>query len=151
MANINLDKAKLIFGSAETRQIKDFANEKFITLEFPNQDGESDVGRGGKIRNENLNADEATLTLRLILGSPDDIFFTGIRADKMRSPATFVHLAGTLVLPYGDGTGTSSSLIYSLSRGDFQTKPNFGSGAAGDVEDGVAVWVFEVTAVRAFA
>jgi len=151
MANALMGKGALIFGSAIPRIFSDFANGNFLGLEFGNQISTREKGRGGSIITYNTNADQATLTVRLIKGSPDDIFLLGTLGDYDRSPETFVLFAGSLSIKTGDGTGSVTTEQYTLSEGSFLNKPNFTTDTGGDAETGVNVWTFDVTARRSIA
>jgi len=151
MANAEMGKGTLIFGSAIPRIFSDFANGNFLTLEFGNQISTREKGRGGSIITYNTNDDVATLTIRLIKNSPDDIFLNGNYADYKRSPETFVLFTGSLSIKTGNGSGSATTENYTLSEGSFLNRPNFTTDTAGDVETGVSVWTFDVTATRSFA
>jgi len=151
MAMALLGKGVLILGSAEPRVFADFANGNFLGLEFGNQVSTREQGRGGSIIAYNTNAKQATLTLRLIKGSPDDVHLNGVLSDYDRSPETFVLLAGSVSLKLGNGSGDITTENYILSEGSFINKPAFTTDTEGDAESGVSVWTFDVTAVRNFA
>jgi len=150
MANSILDDGALFFGSAEQRVFRDFANEDYLSLEFGNDDTEEEEGRGGLIIGDVINSDRATLTVRLVRGSPDDTFLQGLRSDYKRSPKTFVFMTGNASISHGNGDGTFTTENYLLTKGIFSKKPDF-KGNRGNTEAGIAVWVFKVTAVRNFA
>jgi hypothetical protein len=151
MSVFNSSKGTLIFGSAIPRVFSDFANGKYLTLEFANPRSTREMGRGGSIITKNSNASQATLTVRLIKGSPDDVFLLGTASDYDRSPETFVLMAGSASLRFGDGSGEVTTENYSLSEGSFTNQPGFSTDSASDAEDGIAVWTFDVTAKRNFA
>jgi hypothetical protein len=149
MATALLSKGSLIFGSATPRVFEDFAEGDYLSLEFGNPDSTRETGRGGSIITKNLNSNQATLTVRLIKGSPNDIFLTGVRNDYERDPAKFVLMSGSVYIAMGDGKGEVTTENYDLSEGSFQNKPGFKPGNS--VEGGVAVWTFDVTAKRSFS
>jgi len=151
MANSLLGKGALFFGSAEPRVFSDFANGNFLGLEFGNQISTREMGRGGSVISYNSNKKQATLTVRLIKGSPDDVFLNGVLSDYDRSPETFVLFAGSISMMLGDGTGSSTTENFLLTEGSFINQPNFTTDTGGDAESGVSVWTFDVTAVRNFA
>jgi len=146
-----LNRGALIFGSAEPRVFSDFANGNFIGIEFSNPDSSYEIGRGGSIVTCNTNSEQATLTVRLLRGSPDDVFLTGVRADYRRSPETFVLMTGNASIKIGSGGGEVTTENYTLSEGSFANPPTFTTDTAGDIETAVVVWTFNVKANRNFS
>jgi len=151
MAVSLLGKGSLFFGSAEPRMFADFANGNFLTLDFGNQISTKEMGRGGTIIAYNSNQEQATLTVRLVKASPDDLYLNGVLSDYKRSPETFVLFTGSLSISNNDGSGSATMENFLLTEGCFINQPNFTTDSGGDVEGGVAVWIFDVRAVRNLA
>lgn len=91
------------------------------------------LNQGGKM---------ATLTLRIILGSPDDKYINGLMANYISSPSDYVLDLGSLFKRVGDGTGKTNTVVYQLVGGVPRKSPEIKLNTDGDTNQAVGEWTW---------
>lgn len=123
------------------RTLADFADQSTVTIEF----GNARVGHTtGKNNNTVFATDKqgenATLTLRLVAGSADDIYLNGLSVQQERDLPTFALMTGTFAKRIGNGIGGVKFVNYTLRGGVFENNVNTQENLQGDTEQGIAVY-----------
>lgn len=133
------------------RVFKDFADGSTITIDFPNERTGKTTGKNGNtIYSTNTQGRNATVELRIIVGSKDDIFLNGLSVQQERDLPTFTLLNGTFAKRIGDGQGNVKFINYILSGGVIDNNVNTNENLQGETEQGLAVYkLFFAQAQRA--
>lgn len=112
-----------------------------VMIDIPNNLVEATTGKGGNtIFSKNATGANATVTIRLLVGSADDKYMNSRLAEYQNDASSFVLFQGEFIKRVGDGQGNISNVIYTLSGGIIQKYPAAKDNQAGDNEQGVAVW-----------
>lgn len=123
--------------------LKDFATGDIGTLDIPNNMFDLQTGKNG---NTIFALDEAgnnaTLTVRLLMGSADDKRLNGMMP-KSDNFASTILATGSVVKQVGDGQGNISFNTYMLAGGMVQKKPNVKTNVNGDTEQAVIEYVIQ--------
>jgi hypothetical protein len=80
------------------------------------------------------------MTMRLLRGSPDDIFLNSLLQSQRNDFSGFVLMNGTFTKRVGDGTGKVANEVYILTNGLFKKLPGAKSNAEGDTEQSVVIY-----------
>ena len=133
------------------RVYKDFADGSTITIDFPNERTGKTTGKNGNtIFATNKAGENATVELRLIAGSADDIFTNGISVQQERDLPTFTLLTGRFAKRIGDGAGNVKFVNYILTGGVIDNNVNTNENLQGETEQGIAIFrLFFAQAQRA--
>lgn len=133
------------------RVYKDFADGSTITIDFPNERTGKTTGKNGNtIFATNKAGENATVELRLIAGSSDDIFTNGISVQQERDLPTFTLLTGRFAKRVGDGAGNVKFINYILTGGVIDNNVNTSENLQGETEQGIAIYrLFFAQAQRA--
>ena len=133
------------------RVYKDFADVSTITIDFPNERTGKTTGKNGNtIFATNKQGVNATVELRLIAGSSDDIHMNGISVQQERDLPTFTLLTGRFAKRIGDGTGKVNFINYILAGGVIDNNVNTNENLQGETEQGIAIYrLFFAEAQRA--
>ncbi len=91
------------------------------------------LNQGGKM---------ATLTIRAIMGSPDDKYLNGLLAVYGQDPAGYVLDLGSLFKRVGDGTGKANTVVYQLIGGVPRKQPEGKINSDGDTNQAVSEWTW---------
>lgn len=117
--------------------LNDFADGDIGSLDVPNNLFSMQTGKNGNtIFALDESGNNATLTIRLMMSSPDDKRLNGL-IPKSESFAETVTLTGSVVKQIGDGTGKVSYNTYTLAGGMVQKKPPVKSNVNGDASQAV--------------
>lgn len=123
--------------------LKDFATNDIGTLDIPNNMFDLQTGKNG---NTIFALDEAgnnaTLTVRLLMGSADDKRLNGM-IPKSNGFAQTILATGSVVKQVGDGQGNVSYNTYMLAGGMVQKKPSVKSNVNGDTEQAIVEYVIQ--------
>lgn len=123
------------------RVFKDFADQSTITIEFGNTRVGHTTGKNGNtVYAADKQGQNATLTLRLIAGSADDIYLNGLSVQQERDLPAFELMTGTFAKRIGDGNGGVKFINYALRGGVFENYVNTQENLQGDTEQGIAVY-----------
>jgi len=133
------------------RVYKDFADGSTITIDFPNERTGKTTGKNGNtIYSTNTQGRNATVELRLIAASADDVFTNGLSVQQERDLPTFTLLNGRFAKRVGDGQGNVKFINYILSGGVIDNNVNTNENLQGETEQGLAVYrIFFAEAQRA--
>jgi hypothetical protein len=135
------DSAIFSQGGEAQRVLKDFVDGDAFNVDFPNNLVEGKVGKNGNVIYAfNATGQTAEVTLRLILGSPDDKYMNAIASQYLLDPAAFVLIDGEFIKRSGDGQGNVNNVIYSLDGGIPRKLPNAKDNPEGDTEQSIAIW-----------
>lgn len=117
--------------------LNDFADGDIGTLEIPNNIFAMQTGKDGNtIFALDESGNNANLTVRLMMSSPDDKRLNGL-IPKSSSFAETILLTGAVIKQVGDGTGKVSYNTYTLSGGLISKKPNIKTNVNGDASQAV--------------
>lgn len=133
------------------RVFKNFADGSTITIDFPNEKTGKTTGKNGNtIFSTNEQGKNATIELRLIVGSKDDIFLNGLSVQQDRDLPSFTLLTGRFAKRVGDGQGNVRFINYILSGGVIDNNVNTNENLQGETEQGLSVYrLFFAQAQRA--
>ena len=117
------------------------ADQDFAHLEFDNDIANLKVSKDGNtIFALNETGNLVKVTLRLLVGSADDIYLNS-RLQQMKNDFSgFVLMAGSFTKRVGDGAGNIKNVVYSMANGIFKKMVASKSNAEGDTEQSVAVY-----------
>ena len=124
------------------RNLSDVADGDYVVINFPNDLANVKTGKNGNTiyasNQQGLNAD---MTIRVLLGSSDDQYLTGLMQDQINNFSDFTLLSGGFTKRVGDGAGNPSFDVYQCTGGIFKRQQDAKSSAEGDVEQSVAVFM----------
>lgn len=121
------------------RVLHDTADGDFVTLEFENDIANAKVSKDGNtIFALNQTGNLVKATIRVLLGSADDVVLNSRFQQLKNDFSGFTLLAGSFTKRVGDGAGNVKNVVYNLANGIFKRMPNVKSNAEGDTEQSVA-------------
>ena len=123
------------------RVFHDVADGDFAILEFENDIANMKVSKDGNsifALNETGNVVKATL--RVLLGSADDVVLNSRLQQLKNDFSGFTLLVGSFTKRVGDGAGNVKNVVYNLANGIFKKNVNVKNNAEGDTEQSVAVY-----------
>lgn len=85
----------------------------------------------------------STLTLKLLLGSPDDRYINSLLASQLNDFSSTILAVGSFVKRVGDGAGTVTNVIYNTLGGVVKKFPAAKSNATGDIEQSIVEWTID--------
>ena len=98
---------------------------------------------------KNEKGNNATLVLRVIRGSSDDLFLNAKQADTDKDFAATKLANGEFRKRLGDGDGNIVADVYELQGGMLTRRPDGKENVSGDVEQGVVVYtIMFASAIR---
>lgn len=125
----------------DNRIFTDLAEGDTAMLDFPNNLVEAKIGKNKNVIFAfNSSGKTVTVTLRVLVGSPDDKYLNSRMAEFINDPPTFILHEGEFIKRSGDGIGNSVDVIYTMNAGIIQKFPNTKENVSGDTEQSVAVW-----------
>ena len=120
--------------------LNNFANNDVGTLDLPNNLVEMATGKNGNtIYALDESGNNATLTVRILMGSADDKRLNGM-IPATKEFANSILATGSVVKQVGDGQGNVNYKTYLLAGGIVQKKPNVSSNVNGDTEQGITTY-----------
>lgn len=123
------------------RVLHDNADGDFVALEFPEDLAKMKVSKDGNaVYAFSETGRQVNVTLRLLAGSADDVYFNSLLQQLKNDPAAFALMAGSFTKRVGDGKGGTKNIVYQLAGGIFRKNPGAKSNAEGDTDQGVAVY-----------
>lgn len=123
------------------RVLSDFAEGAVAVLEFPNDLTSMNVGKNGNaIITLNEMGKVANLTLRVLVGSADDIYFNSLLSLLKKGLPYFPLMYGQFVKILGDGSGNVYKSTFNLINGVFTVQPGTSEDKSGAVDQAVSVW-----------
>lgn len=135
------------------RVYKYFADGSTITVDFPNERTGKTTGKNGNtIFATNKQGMNATVELRLMAGSPDDIHLNGLSVEQERDLPTFTLLNGRFSKRIGDGSGNVKFVNYTFSGGVIDNFVGTNENLQGETEQGLVIYrLFFAQAQRAIS
>lgn len=128
------------------RVFTDFADGDVASFAFPNELATSKVGKNGNsIVAFNETGKQVDLTLRVLLGSPDDKFLNSLKLSMESDFPSFTLLTGEFTKRAGDGLGNVSNIKLTLGGGFFAKNIDTKDNAEGDTEQSVGIYSIKFT------
>lgn len=125
------------------RVFNDLADDDVSAITFPTDIVQVKTGKNqNTIYAKDEKGNNATMTLRLMRGSADDNFLQSIYNVAQQDFVAQRLATGQFVKRLGDGDGNVRSDVYSLQGGIITRQPDGKENAAGDTQQGVAIWNF---------
>jgi len=126
------------------RAFADFADGNIVELTFPSDIAQVKTGKNGNsIYGLNTTGLQCEVRVRIIRGSPDDIFMNNLLVQQNNNFAGFPLMIGQFIKKIGDGAGNITSDTYILSGGIFQKQVEATSNVEGDALQSVAVYMMK--------
>lgn len=126
------------------RAFADFADGNIVELTFPSDIAQVKTGKNGNsIYGLNTTGLQAEVKVRIIRGSPDDIFLNNLLVQQNNNFAGFPLMIGEFIKKIGDGAGNITSDTYILSGGVFNKQVEATSNVEGDAAQSVAVYMMK--------
>lgn len=117
------------------------ADQDYVTLEFPNDLANMKVSKeGNSIYALNQSGIMVKVTLRVLMGGPDDQFLNAQVQQMLNDFSGFLLMAGSFTKRVGDGAGNVKNVLYQMAGGIFQKYPGAKSNSEGDTDQSVAVY-----------
>lgn len=133
------DDTLTLFG----RVITDLATTDISVLEYPNEINKMKTGKNANtIYAKDETGNNATLVIRLMRGSDDDLFLESQKLASAKDYPATILATGQLVKRLGDGQGNIRNDVYTLQGGTFTRNVPVKSNVEGDTEQAVAVYNF---------
>jgi hypothetical protein len=127
----------------------DLADGDCGKLEYEEDLTKLKVGKDGNaVYGQNQMGRAGTLTMRVVMGSADDIFLQGLLGEYLLSPSAYVLDAGSLFKTVGDGTGVTHSVVYQILGGAPKKQPMVKINTEGDPEQSVREWTWLVAQIQ---
>lgn len=124
------------------RVIKDLADGSTINITLDNDSVGMSTGKDDNtVFSDNRQGSNATLELRLIRGSAQDIYFNGLSIQQSRDLPAFSLMKGSFTKRIGDGYGNVKFDNYVLLGGVFTKRmPQVNENLNGETDQGVSVY-----------
>lgn len=124
------------------RVLKNLADGSTITINFDNDSVGISTGKDDNtIFSDNRQGSNASLELRLLRGSEEDIYFNGLSIQQSRDLPTFNLMRGSFSKRIGDGFGNVKFDNYVLLGGAFTKRaPQVIENLNGETEQGVSIY-----------
>ena len=125
----------------DSRILADFADADYGKIEFPNDIVDVKTSKNGNV----LIGDKASgslmhLTLRVVLGSPDDKYMNSRLLEQRSDLPAFKAVTASITTRSGDGSGSVSAITYQAVAGVFKKIPGAVSNSEGSGDQAVAVY-----------
>lgn len=128
----------------DSRVFNDLADQDAVTLEFAEDLAKVKASKNGNtIYALNELGRVATVTVRTLLGSADDVFLNSRLAAMKADFSSFILMQGAFIKRVGSGDGTTKNVIYQCTGGIFKKIPMAKTSAEGDAEQSVSIWALE--------
>lgn len=106
------------------------------------------VGKDGNaVFGQNQGGRAGTLTMRVVIGSPDDKYLNGLLASYLGDSSGYVLDIGSLFKNVGDGAGNRNSVVYQMLGGAPKHQPEVKINTDGDPAQSVAEWMWIIAQV----
>ena len=125
----------------KNRPIVDLADGDCASLDAPNNLADGKKGKNGNgLISYNATGEMTTLTIRTLLGSPDDKFFNKELSLYRNNRPGYILMDCEIVKRVGDGNGNVSNIVYTMDSGFISKLPVVKENVEGDTEQGVAIY-----------
>lgn len=123
------------------RNLNDFADGVVAEITFPNDLVQLKTGKGGNtLYGLNNTGKQSEVNLRVVLGSPDDLFLNSLLLSMQGNFSGFTLISGTFVKNVGDGQGNIKPVTYVMSGGVVKKAVSAVENADGDPGQSVSEW-----------
>ena len=124
------------------RVITNLADGSTITINYDNDSVGISTGKDDNtIYSDNRQGSNASLELRLVRGSEQDIYFNGLSIQQSRDLPTFTLMQGSFSKRVGDGFGNVKFDNYTLLGGVFTKRaPQVTENLNGETDQGVSIY-----------
>lgn len=123
------------------RQLRDFGDGNVAELTYPNPIVGVKTGKNGNtVFNVNASGQQAKLKLRLLRGSPDDVFLQTLLAQQLADLPSFPVMPGYFVKRIGDGTGNVSFDTQILAGGVFDKQVEASENVEGATDPALSMY-----------
>lgn len=123
------------------RVIRDFTDGSTVEIAYQSDRVGVSTGKNNNtVFADNRQGGNAVVTLRIVRGSKDDIFFNGESIKQDKDLPTFQLMNGSFTKRIGDGTGKVKFDNYVLLGGAFQRIPDVQENLNGETEQGTTVY-----------
>ena len=123
------------------RIIHDVADGDFVKIEYDTDLANMKVSKDGNtIYALDQTGKQVKVTVRLLLGSADDVKMNSWLTGMLNDFSAFELITGSFTKAVGDGAGNVKNVVYQMANGIFKRWPNAKSNAQGDTEQSVAVY-----------
>lgn len=124
------------------RVITNLADGSTITINYDNDSVGISTGKDDNtIFSDNRQGSNASLELRLVRGSEQDIYFNGLSIQQSRDLPTFNLMQGSFSKRVGDGFGNVKFDNYTLLGGAFTKRaPQVNENLNGETDQGVSIY-----------
>lgn len=124
-----------------SRTLADFPNANIAVVSLPNEINSTLVGKDGNaIVAFNAEGRLGEIDLRILTGSSDDKWLSGILSAYQTNPTGFILLSGTFVKILGDGNGNLSRKTYNFAGGVITKMPDTVYNISGDTEQAISTY-----------
>lgn len=131
-----------IFG----RNITAFATGDYFTFTFDEELFKVEVGKNGNaVYAFNAPGAKAKGVLKVLRGTPDDVYLNALLSDMRADPAGFLLGTAVAVKRIGTGNGLVRSDVYIFGAGVFSKIPGVKGNAQGDTEQAITTYEFMFT------
>ena len=133
------------------RVIRDFSDNSTVEIAYENDKVGISTGKNDNtIFSDNRQGGNCSITLRLLRGSGDDIYFNGLSVEQSRDLPAFTLMNGSFSKRIGDGNGVIRFDNYVLQGGAFRRNVDVQENLQGETEQGTSVYqIFFAKAQRA--
>lgn len=134
------------------RVISNLADGSTINITYDNDSVGVSTGKNDNtVFSDNRQGSNASIELRLIRGSEEDIYFNGLSIQQSRDLPAFTLLQGSFTKRVGDGFGVVKFDTYVLLGGVFTKRaPQVSENLNGETDQGVSIYNIKfATASRA--
>lgn len=133
------------------RVISDFSDGSTVEISYENDKVGISTGKNDNtIYSDNRQGSNCSITLRLLRGSSDDIYFNGLSISQSNDLPAFSLMNGSFSKRIGNGAGIVKFDNYVLQGGAFRRNVDAQENLQGETEQGTSVYqIFFAKAQRA--
>ena len=126
------------------RLLDDLTDGSVVTISYDNERVGLSTGKNGTtVFADNRQGVNATVELRVLIGSKTDKFLNGLSIEQENDTMAFSVMGGVFTKRVGDGHGNIQYLRYALNGGMFSKFPDTQENNTGDTEQGTAVYTLK--------
>lgn len=126
------------------RLLDDLTDGSVVTISYDNERVGLSTGKNGTtVFADNRQGVNATVELRVLIGSKTDKFLNGLSIEQENDTMAFPLMGGVFTKRVGDGHGNIQYLRYALNGGMFSKFPDTQENNTGDTEQGTAVYTLK--------
>lgn len=123
------------------RVISDFSDGSTVNISYENDKVGISTGKNDNtIYSDNRQGSNCSITLRLLRGSDDDIYFNGLSISQSKDLPAFSLMNGSFSKRIGNGAGIVKFDNYVLQGGAFRKNVDVQENLQGETEQGTSVY-----------